>query len=357
MIDTFELYIKLTKEQKIVLRGAIDECIEDINNVSLRKSKKLHWENGELKTAAFKRYGILEIKLVLANEGEYHRYWLMVKVKPAIVLHPEDIYALSNESDLIPYKDIFRRFVRAINDYVNHDHMLLPEDISCWELRRIDYAFQFNTAYYAEYLYLFKKVAKQEKKRMYKNSLYIQREKYNINFYDKTQKYITSYAWEEKIGEHIIRMEIQCKRNYILMMQKKYQLDTISIDKLWKRKIAQDVVLEKINKFIKGGDYFDKISSKELLDNMYGQSKVQKLMSLLSCSLHNSTLLENIPLLFSVVTGGKVSEKQIKRNLVPALSKAGINPLLLPESWGINRLLNPQKLIFDSQTGKTHYTE
>lgn len=348
MIDTFELYIKVTKEQKLVLRGAIDKCIEDINIVSSRKSKIMHWENGALKTAAFKRYGILEVKLVLANEGEYHRYWLMLKVKPAMVLHPEDIYALSNESDLFFYKDIFRGFVRAINDFVNYDHMILPDDISCWELRRIDYAFQFNTAYYTEYLYLFKKVAKQEKKRMYKNSLYIQRDSYNVNFYDKTQKYIMSYAWEERPDEHIIRMEIQCKRSYILMMQKKYQLDTISIDKLWKRKIARDVVLEKVNKFIKDGDYFDKISSKELLDNMYGQAKVQKLMSLLSCSLHNSTLLENIPLLFSVVTGGKISEKQIKRNLVPALTKAGVNPLLLPEAWGINRLPNPKKLIFDS---------
>lgn len=357
MIDTFELYIKVTKDRRIVLRRAIDKCIEDINSVSSRKSKIMHWENGALKTAAFKRYGILEVKLVLANEGEYHRYWLMLKVKPAIVLHPEDIYALSNESDLISYKDIFRKFVRAINDLVNYDHMILPDDISCWELRRIDYAFQFNTAYYTEYLYLFKKVAKQEKKRMYKNSLYVKRENYTINFYDKTQKYIACFDEEVKSSEHVIRMEVQCQRSYILKIQKKNNLMVANIDNLCNANIAKSVVTDKMNRFIKDGDYYNEETSKYLLEGMYGQAKVQKLMSLLRCSLHNSTLLENIPLLFSVVTRGKISEKQIKRNLVPALTKAGVNPLLLPESWGISRLPNPRKLIFDFEIEKSHCAE
>lgn len=347
MIDTFEIYIKVTKKQKMLLKEAIDGCIESINSTSPKKSKKLHWENKALKTAAFNRYGVLELKFVLVNEGDLKRTWFMIKIKPSIALHTNDVYALSKENDYIIYRRIFREFIIFINKYVHDEFTLLPCDINNWTLNRIDYAFQFMTHHYKEYMYLIKKVAQQEKRREYKNSLYIIEKSHVINFYDKTQKNMHYSYNEDELDKHVIRFEVQCKKEYLQRLKKDYGISLLNLESFWDIHLARETVLNKMNKYIKGGDYYNITSGKRILSKLYGQTKVQKLVLLLECSIHNSTLLESLPFLYSNISRGEVTAKQVKRNLLPALSKAGINPLAIPNSWNIEILLNPTKLITD----------
>lgn len=349
MIDTFELYLRISKQQKLGLQDAIDECIDTMNSIVARKSKKLHWENKTLKTAAFNKYGVLELKFILVTEGAFKRIWFMIKIKPSIAIHTNEIYALSQTNDYIIYKKLFSDFISSINEYVQDESMLLPCDINNWILNRIDYAFQFMTHDYKKYMYLIKKVAQQEKRREYKNSLYIIGKSYVINFYDKTQKALQYSYNEGEIYNHVIRFEVQCKKGYLLKIKKKFGISSLNLENYWDINIARKIVLNKMNEYIKEGDYFNIKAGKEILSNMYGQTKVQKLVLLLECSLHNSTLLESLPFLYSNISHGEVTAKQVKRNLLPALSKSGINPLAIPDSWDIMILPNPVKMISDFQ--------
>lgn len=347
MIDTFELYLRITKQQKLELQDAINECIESMNNFSIRKSKKMHLEQGVVKTAAFKKYGVLELKLPLVKEGLFTRYWIMMKIKPAIAIYPDDVYALSRDDDYLTYRNIFMDYIIMLNDFVSNKKNSLPIDINYWNLRRIDYAFQFMTPYYKEYIYLLKKVSRQEKRRKYTNSLYIIGKRYTINFYDKTQKYIQSYFYDIDCDEHMIRFEVQCKKEYLKNFYQNKSIESLNLKSFWNINLAKHIVIDKMIKYIKSGDYYDKNTGKEILTSMYSQGKVKKLMLLLECSIHNSTLLVNLPFLYSIINHSGLNANQVKRNLFPALSEAGINPLAIPDSWGIKTLPNPVKMITD----------
>ena len=131
--------------------------------------------------------------------------------------------------------------------------------------------------------------------------------------------------------------KVSRKRKQISHRQQNYKL-SCKRNEHWRKSSAES---------LKGGDYYNITSGKRILSKLYGQTKVQKLVLLLECSIHNSTLLESLPFLYSNISRGEVTAKQVKRNLLPALSKAGINPLAIPNSWNIEILLNPTKLITD----------
>lgn len=346
MLDTFELFIRITKTQSQLIKAAVNKYIDNYNKYYFyRQSKKLHSEKGILKTTAFLIFGILELKIFYHMEGDYLRYLCMLKVKPALVLHPNDNYALSTEGDFFFFQDYFRTFIEEINSLIGSKEYYIPSDINNWSVIRIDYAFQFSTKNYDKYIYLIKKSAKQNQRRKYKNSLYIINKSTVINFYDKTYKFIQNRKGSSERDEHILRFEIQCKKEYVFKIAERFNISTINIQNLWSLKIAKVIVEEKMLKYLKTGDYCSLAISHERLSNLFSPKKVEKIENFLSYSLHNTTLLENMAYLYEKATNGKVTENQIKRNLLPALDQVGVNPLALPSKWGIEVLFHPIRLI------------
>lgn len=348
MIDTFEIHCGITKDSAKCIVDAIDIIVHEEKNYGRKKygdkTIREHKSSVIRKTSAFYTYGILELSILRSNVNGFYRYKLLAKVKPAIVLYPSDAYALSIDyDDYLRYKEVFEEFRERMNQFIEKYDYSIPS-LDYWSVSRIDYAYQFSTSHYKYYMNLFKKSCKQEKRNTYKNSLYIIKKRYNVNFYDKTQKFIDSGKLELK-NEHFIRLEMQCKQEYLKYLVDKETILSYELSELWNSLLAKRTVLFGIKRYIGIEDYFSIDESKSILYKRYCKTKAEKMIFLLNASLHNTTIRTNLGVLCEIISKGYITEKQIKRNIIPELVESGVNLLAIPANWRINYLPNPVKLI------------
>ena len=161
MLDTISLFIPLSTMVRNSIYACINASIKDNNSTAM-----LHLENSSGKnfrryvTSGFYNFGILELALedhkIHYDNINTFRHELVVKFKPAIIMHSNDEYALSDYQDKVPAASLFNSFIKTINEHIPIQTLKFPY-INDWGIKRIDYAFQICTPYHIEYLQLFRR--------------------------------------------------------------------------------------------------------------------------------------------------------------------------------------------------------
>lgn len=348
MIDTIELMLDIDKIHRDELYDAINDAIEYSNETDARKSKKLHTDKKKryVHTAAFHDYGILDLKLYSSMNYGLKNNWIVIRYKPAMRIY-RDKYALAKEHDLIEASNIFEKFIGYLNGFVM-DGFELPIDINVWKVRRIDYAFQFKTNYFREYLTLFKNGYKKLNDDVYDTSFYVKGKNTNVNFYDKTVQVLNKENRLHQLDfytEHIVRLEVQCKRKYLDYIIYKNTVMQPIVKELWNMKVAAKSILSKLKSYIGVSDYWCLEKGLEILNNSFTEKKVAKIEKILHLTLHNRMLLKRVPEKIEEESKGLIKAKYVRDKLFPALKKVNMNPVCIPKYWGIEWLQNPVKLI------------
>lgn len=339
MIDTIEFttIISSTREFYTLLKKIDNLIYTDFDKKRLYPRKiKYNWEY--YSTTAFIPSGFLELAFITSKTPYYQTHVIKLKFKPALIIYPNDSYALLNFSDLDRSKKIFENFIEFLNDKLSIT--ILPKLVH-WNVTRIDYATQFSTEYYKEYLALLRKgniPAKSQKlKKAFPSSVVHYGQNTNINIYDKTvQK-------NDIDNKHILRIEVQCKAGYLKHLKEHFHWNAISLDKLWDPQIAKKILLNKISSLIGREDFFNFDNALVKIDNIYSCKKAEKLANLLKISSHHKTNIKAIPILYNNIKNCK--KDYAEKNLLPSLKKININLLIIPTSWKIPYLINPYKII------------
>lgn len=348
MIDTIELMLAIDKTLRDELYEGINDAIDYLNENEERKSKKLHAEKKKrfVHTAAFHDYGILDVKLYSAMNGGVKKYWIVIRYKPAMVTC-RDKYALAKEGDLNKAGNKFEKFIEELNEFVT-EGFELPKDINLWKVRRIDYAFQFKTKHFKEYLALFKNGYRKLKDNEYDTSFYVKGKNTNVNFYDKTVQVLYKENRLQQLDfftDHIVRLEVQCKRKYIEYLIYKNLVTQPITKELWNKEIAVKTILSKLKAYIGVSDYWCLETGLKRLNEHFTEKKVAKLERILRLTLHNRMLLQRVPKKLEEESNGLIKAKHVRDKLLPALKKANVNPVCIPTSWGIEHLQNPARII------------
>lgn len=350
MIDTIELMLAIDKTLRDGLYEAINDAIDYLNENEERRSKKLHTDKRKryVHTAAFHDYGILDLKLYSSMNYGLKKNWIVIRYKPAMRIY-RDKYALAKEHDLIEASIIFEKFIGYLNGFVM-DGFELPIDINVWKVRRIDYAFQFKTKHFKEYLALFKNGYRKLKDDEFDTSFYVKGKNTNVNFYDKTVQVLNKENRLHQLDfytEHIVRLEVQCKRKYLDYIIYKNTVMQPIVKELWNMEMATRTILSKIKVYIGFSDYWCLEKGLEILNNSFTEKKVAKIEKILHLTLHNRMLLKRVPEKIEEESKGLIKAKYVRDKLFPALKKSNVNPVCIPASWGIEHMENPVKLIHE----------
>lgn len=289
------------------------------------------------KTTALYSYGFLELALNRINTDFRWYYFISVKYKPAMILHSKDEYALSKFIDLDDAASNFNSIIDELNYFVSS--YKLPY-LKKWQVIRIDYAFQFSTEKYGEYFKLMRKchIPDSMKYKFYDTSIGIYGKNTNINVYDKT----VQLGYENK--EHIIRFEVQCQKKYLQHLKEKFKWADINLYLLWNKKIALNILQDKIASFIGTGNFMSMKFAMDKIENSYSEKKCQKLKRLLEISRHHNSRIDSIKVVYSM--NYCCDEKYVNNSLISALKKLCINLLVIPEWWSIEKLLGLDTLCY-----------
>ncbi len=280
-------------------------------------------------TAGFYPHGVLQLSV-------RHKFYpdsisVIAKYKPAIILHDVNSEtALSKMTDYEPAVVLFNDFVDIINSQL--DSYRLPPAIF-WDVTRVDYAYQFTTPFYEPLLYILNKGFAIAKNLGYKTSAYYVNTCRNINIYDKTVEQNPSTSEEE----HLLRFEVQCKRKSLNHIAERYQWERISIFHVWNENIAKDTVVNTVKMLVGQYDFFNLDMAEEVVRNTYRTKKADNILHFLKKTRYNKAKLKN--LLSKKMDG--YSKDYIRRSVRPALNKAGIAPVLIPDRYHISILENP----------------
>lgn len=337
MIDTIE--VKYYFEDRIEFSYWYKRISEIIKkNYNKNFNKHTNGKNIYLyKTTAFYNEGFLEISLNI-QKNDFRILWsISMKYKPALVIYPNDKYALMQFKDIGLVENNFNKFIDFLNPVLSYNKLPYLEK---WQVIRIDYAFQFATEKYVEYFKLMRKchIPESMKYKFYDTSIGIYGKNTNINVYDKT----VQLGYENK--KHIIRFEVQCQKKYLQHLKEKFKWADINLYLLWNKKIALNILQDKIASFIGTGNFMSIKFAMDKIENSYSEKKCQKLKRLLEISRHHNSRIDSIKLVYSM--NYCCDEKYVNNSLISALKKLCINLLVIPEWWSIEKLLGLDALCY-----------
>jgi hypothetical protein len=337
MIDTFQVKYPFTSfNQKQVIVEAINAYAgKNTRHLLHLKEKLLKHGIWYYHTQVFEPYGMLEV--AIEDIPQYHMSFLLIKCKPALIIHPSDEYALCTRNDYAQTVRLFSNFVGMLNGYIKGDYKL-PTNILSWEIFRVDYAFGFFTEHFARYLSLLKKGYTKRRDDKYQHGFRINMRDYNINFYDKTVR--LNHDTEYK---HNLRFEVQCRSRYLSRLVEKQKIEGRDLFCLWDMRLAKNIVFNRIISVAGYCDFYDMNTASEKICARFHEKKATMLTNLLMDSLSPQARLARIPLIYELHTG--ISKKYTFKNLLPALREVGVNLYALPANWRLPYLPNPITII------------
>lgn len=340
MIDTIEMECQFLKEDFKVVVKAINTLAKDVNRSVLKKDIKCSSDKVKIyKTKALVKFGFTQIKILkYYNSFESNLYHIELIYKPAQIIYPDNLYALSGEKDYETACLGFNNFIDRINALLTGDFKL--PYINNWKVTRVDYAFQFTTDFPELYIYVFKRANLPLKAFAYDSSLYYRNKSTTVNFYDKTKQLVEKglLSLEALNSKHKIRIEVQCGKKYLSKVKsKKMQTKgVVTLKNVWKMKFAYNILLEKLIQLFGNGDFCSMKVAKEIIESKF-KGKAQKLVNLLKLSEKYTleTIFDFYDTLYNTKPG--YAKKQLRREL----SALNINTILLPSSSSVNVLIHP----------------
>ena len=250
VIDTLMIKLELDKEVFSKLLDFVNEFLltSDLGKLWFDKNTKRYV------TTKLARHGFLELAF---HKTKFCRY-LEVKLQPIRLLRENELIELCQFEDYHLIETSFNEFWREViaSEGDLPDFMRFAN----WKVSRIDYAFQFKTPYLQTYLDLLQRgrVDNYFTEREYETSVYATANTVNLNFYDKyAQLQSKSYLKDSEIesARNILRLEVQCKTDYIQKLRKKFKLGRISVQDLWNVNIAEHVLRYRIKMLVGDRDF------------------------------------------------------------------------------------------------------
>ena len=353
-IDSFEMKLGKRQFDRDKLYKGINQLIRDMGSKKFlhMDKKRSTFSSKRYKTTAFYMEGFPELTIKdCLNEGN-HGSTLIVRCRPAIMLHPDDEYALSGEMDYKPFENSFNWLIANINRYMRDSPLPMMDG---WEVNRMDYAFQYPTELHTQTMMMMRKSSRtkisqpiyEARKRgvkweRYRDSVYIRKSKCTVNFYDKT----TELGLER--SDHVLRFEVQCKSDYLYNMLYKGRVKDLSLRGLWNRELALSVVKGQIQKLMGTCDFCNEEHAMNTIEKAVGLNEYEKYLlgEMLHYSVGTEVDRETWYLFlndyFNVI---KLDSKDPKDRVRRILKRLNINELAIPKRWRLQMLPNPYSVI------------
>ncbi len=354
-VDSFELKIGKNRLNRKAVFDALWKCIRQLGSSQYPDLTHRNESLMQTKTMAFYPFGITEFKIKDYRYGLNAGSMLLLRCRPAIVLYPEDPYALSGPGDYKRYETIFNGFIAMFNRYLTDSP--LPT-LDGWEVNRIDFAFQYQTPHYRETMALLQKSGRTEILRavnnkqqpQYKDSIYIVKDKLTVNFYDKTI--------ERKMEsvEHVLRFEVQCKADFLYNMRYKGRITSLSLGELWNRSLAYSIIKKQLNKLVSDGDF---VSITEAVKIIKHTRRISEPDMVLVIKLLNFSLTPSIDRTFwwdyigLLAMAIPTDPDKLKSHVKRIMKRLNINEIAVPQEWRLDRVSNPCNIICEAY-GKTN---
>ena len=356
MVDTMALYYRFpNKADYDEIYQRVDRFLKERKLEPLHKNDRVdfHYSSRALSCDGFRKIDFFSIKAT----NKYHRYFVEIELHPIRLLQYNEHIDLS---DFGQYGDIEKKFniyIAQIFGFLN----VLPADLEFanWKVKRIDYAFQFQTPYVNAYIQLLHHgfVPRNYQKAPYDTNFYAISKHKRYNFYSKYSHLLAKNEItpdELQRAKNILRFEVQCEKKAIEKIEKKFCLDDTSVKNLWDKNIAQDVIYRAIQSVIGEQDFYtiDVAREKLLQKNMNGSH--MQLLRLIA----NSSSMEEAKTIYCK-KHGKLEHPQNKfKELLRDIRELGINPITLPSDFKLSDSLaylpNPCRYEFFNKCDTTH---
>lgn len=275
-----------------------------------------------------------------------------------ILLNPKKIISdnsieITEDKDIIPITNKFNEIVHDLDAE-------LPNFFN-WTLKRIDYAINIKTPYVKEYVKLFQRGDKPSKyykeaydKRLKRRtqregSFYLYCKGTAINFYDKQKERIDNkdkyrISNEDIIkSKNILRIEVQCNKDKTDYLKYQRKFKTKNVSYYLTLEESNKEILGKYEKCIKCGDYYTLKGAKAKIDDN------KELSTRVKNTLKDTLDLINRCRSIADARKNFKDEKQTFNKHLRTLNELDINPVTIPERWGISFLDNPIKEIDDQR--------
>ncbi|MBR3745468.1 MAG: hypothetical protein IKN27_00725 [Selenomonadaceae bacterium] len=319
MTDTMTIKLELDK-------STYRDFFDCVNEFLVSRGVRALWFDDTGKryvTTKLSKQGFLEIAFHKTKFGRY----LAVKLQPIRLLKENELVELCRFEDYFSVEKSFNEFWREVIGSEGD----LPDfmKFANWMVSRIDYAFQFKTPYLQTYLDLLQRgrVDKYFSEREYETSVYATANTVNLNFYDKyAQLQSKSYlkASEIEAAKNILRLEVQCKADYLQKLRKKFKLAGISVRDFWNVDIAEHVLRYRIKMLVGDRDFYRMDEAERKLKTQAGNNAI-----ILCLILRDIAQAENVQLAkenFCRKHSG-VSREKWEKFLHRLRKKLAINPL------------------------------
>lgn len=297
-------------------------------------------------------------EIILRKQTTKPKY-LQPYMSMEIFLNPKklidsNIIKITKDKDIEAILEIFNSIIDGIDD-------TLPR-FDKWTLKRIDYATYVITPYVKEYIKLFQRAnrpskyftelydIKNKRRTQKKGSFYLYSKGTAINFYDKEQERIDNKE-EYKLSDDAIanakntlRFEIQCNKAKTDYMKSKYGFETKELYNYMDLDTSRGSILYYYKKCIRTGDYYRLNDAKNKIDDAGINTRTK---NILKDTLDLINKCRNISKARESFEGNKETfDRHLKK-----LDELKINPITIPENWGIKLLKNP---IHEIESNMTH---
>ena len=285
MIDTIMIKLKLDKEGFSKFFDVVNDFLEacDLGKLWFDKNAERYV------TTKLAKHGFLEI----AFHKTKFKWYLEIKLQPVRLFRENEIIELCRFED---YHLVEKGFNEFWSDVIGCK-AVLPDfmSFSNWKVSRIDYAFQFWTPHLQTYLDLLQRGRIDEyfTEHEYETSVYATANTVNLNFYDKyAQLKCKTYLKTSDIesAKNLLRLEVQCKTDYLQKLKKKFELDKMNVREFWNVNIAEHVLTYRIKTLVGELDFYRlDVAIKKVSERVGNNSLI--LQSILRCIAQSNNII------------------------------------------------------------------
>ena len=350
-----ELTLTLSKHQVYLLTNDFTEYSHRTGEIRI-----FPWEGGT-KIIFYKRdMGIQWYITPMGKYGDNH-YILIVKINPKILGGEIDYITASTNSDMGCAIVNFNKISTEISP--------LLQNFNCYTIRRIDYCINFFIDELApectteQIMYLIKHSNippfydewqtysdKEHRMKSNPNSFYLINRFSVINCYLKYKEMLERFIENQKKGyppiplealeksKYVIRFEVQCMRRKVYVLLKNAEKNGFYGADRYKYLVSPIVCEEIITQYfletVGGGDWFTLSDAiKQVYSHNFNQQKRERLVKALQV-VNKCRSVSKAKELY------QDKELEYFKRTLKYLSSLGINPVTIPQSWGIQKIPN-----------------
>lgn len=351
MIDTVDVFYEFSSYTYY------KACYQAVDKIAREKGgQALHKDGEKYQTTALANLGVLNIKLFRGK----CRYCCYMFLQPARLIYPGSHLRLAIPDD---FPEILRRLNEIIADINRLASFQVLPSIEEWRVSRIDYAFDIETPYVAEYLRLFKAgfvPAGFSGPKPYESSYYLTSTNGNINFYNKLLQVKEKYGLSDEdiikelnyLPEGVLRLEFQCHNRWLQHLKKSCSLFDTTFLFLFNPKLACKELKSRVASIIGKAPFFPYDVAVNILSSNYKNRTMGQCCQIMS-------LLKDFPkaTLDTARTIVAPKRKNDFAQLIHKIRKVGINPIPvevarrdLYDGQRLSCLPNPYDMIYCAQS-------